>query len=94
MPINLPQLSFILEKLLYRLSTEKEQLGFINFRKDKFKFIGFGYGGYLLSSYLANNYQFYGKNLSGVMLVNTYKNITETLKEKAEALRMLYSSDD
>ncbi len=28
------------------------------------------------------------------MLVNTYKNITETLKEKAEALRMLYSSDD
>ncbi len=28
------------------------------------------------------------------MLVNTYKNITETMKEKAEALRMLYASDD
>ncbi len=49
------QFSFIMDKLLYRLSTEKEQLGFVNFKKDKFKYIAFGYGGYLLSSYLANN---------------------------------------
>ena len=81
--MNLQQFSFVLDKLMYRLSTEREQLGFVNFRKDRFKFIGVGYGGYLLSSSLANSHQFYGKNLSGVMLINTYKNITGTIKEKA-----------
>lgn len=50
--------SFIFDKLFYRLSTEKEQLGFLNFKKDKFKFMGFGFGGYLLSNFLAYNYDF------------------------------------
>lgn len=48
--------------------------------KDKFKFVGFGYGGYLLSSYLGNNPEVFSKSLSGVLLANTYKNISPTLR--------------
>lgn len=92
----MPQFSFIMDKLLYRISSEREQLGYINFRKDKFKFIGFGFGGYLLSSYIGNcGTEVYGNNsLTGVLLVNTYKNVSDSWREKLVALGELFRMKD
>lgn len=65
-------------------------------KSDQFKFIGFGFGGYLTAQYLSTtqNHLFNSERLNGVMLVNTYKHITTIMKDKFEALYQLYSSDD
>lgn len=54
--MHFPKFTDIMDKLLYRLSENKDQLGYINYKKDKFKFIGFGYGGGLIAQYLGNCY--------------------------------------
>ena len=84
-----------MDKLLYRISSEREQLGYINFRKDKFKFIGFGFGGYLLSSYIGScGNEVYGNSLTGVLLVNTYKNVSDSWREKLVVLGELFRTKD
>lgn len=62
----------IMDKLVYRLSGEKGELGVIDLEKDLFKFCGFGFGAYLLSSYLGSYSLTFGNNISSVMLVNPF----------------------
>lgn len=49
----------------------KNELKVIDLEKDRFKFIGFGYGAYLLAQYIGHSYHDYSQ-ISGVMLINSY----------------------
>ena len=70
-----PDFVNVMEKLLYRLSNEKDQLKTINFEKDSFKFIGIGYGAYLIASYLGSYYQLFA-NINGILLINVMDNLS------------------
>lgn len=71
-PFTSAQFNSVLEKLMFRLSGEKNQMGVIDIRKDTFKFIGIGYGGYLTASFLANNTILH-EMTAAVLLVNSFK---------------------
>ena len=66
--------SEVLDKIIYRLSSQNGELKIIDLEKDLFKFIGFGYGGYLLASYLGHSYHYFS-NIAGIMLINSYMRI-------------------
>lgn len=82
----------LLDKLMYRLSGEKSQLGVINMGKDIFKFIGVGYGCSLLASFLSANPCL--KISKSVMLVNGFQNLTTQYKNMLEGMLTLYTSND
>ena len=82
-----------MDKLLYRLSTQKAQLKIINLKKDNFKFCGFGYGGYLLATYLGNYHQYFSK-ITGIFLLNSFMQMPSKYEEMLKNLLILYSSDD
>ena len=55
MPFRTAEFCSILDKLIYRLSSEQNQLNIFS-KKDLIKFIGFGIGGFLVSSFLSLNF--------------------------------------
>ena len=68
------EISGIVDKLIYRLSGEQGQLGVIG-KKDTFKFIGFGYGGYLMTSFLSGCPALHSLT-TGVILINSAFEVT------------------
>jgi len=82
-----------MDKLIYRLSNEKDQLNYIDYNKDSFKFIGYGYGCHLLMSYLGYYYAFF-PILSGVMLVNPFSTMPSNYLNMLKSLLQLYESED
>jgi hypothetical protein len=75
----------MLDKLLFRLSSRKGELKVLNLKKDRFKFIGFGYGCYLLTMYLGS-YQYFFPKLSGVMLINGWMGMPSSYSSMLENL--------
>ena len=83
----------VMDKLLYRLSSAKGELKLISLKNDSFKFCGFGYGAYLLSSYLGA-YHYYFPKLNGVLLINGFMEMPIKYKEMLDNLLVLFSSGD
>lgn len=81
-----------MDKIIYRLSSETGQLSIIA-PNDKLKFIGFGYGGYLLSSFLAANPAL-NPITTGVLLINTAPYCTTKYKSIFTSLSELYVLED
>jgi hypothetical protein len=82
----------ILDKLLYRLSSAPQQLNIIG-PKDTLKLIGFGYGGYMLSTFLSSCRSLF-PIVKGVMLVNSAFGLTERLKSIYQSLLEVFSIED
>lgn len=72
------EINSIIDKLIYRLSSEPNQLGIIG-KTDSYKFIGFGYGGYLLASYISAC-PILHDSVKGVTLINTAYSMTQKYK--------------
>lgn len=85
--------SEIVDKILYRLSGQKNELKIIDLEKDLFKFVGLGYGGYLLAQYIGHSYHYFN-NISGIMIINSYMRMPDTYRQTLQNLLDLYSSDD
>ena len=52
-PFRMAEISAIVDKLLYRLGTDQGQLKIIG-KNDTFKIVGFGFGGFLATSFLSS----------------------------------------
>ena len=92
LPFRMAEISAIVDKLLFRLGSEHGQLNVIG-KKDSFKVIGFGYGGYLATSFLSACPALF-PIVKGVALVNTAFELTEKTKNAFESLLELYSVED
>ncbi|EGR30022.1 hypothetical protein IMG5_143970 [Ichthyophthirius multifiliis] len=66
----------VIDKLIFKLNEEK----LISTQYDKFKFIGFGYGGFILQSYMVCCY---GNlpNLNSLLLINSFAEVDNILKD-------------
>ena len=69
----------VLDQLLYRLSTSKNELKIINLKNDLFKFCGIGFGAYLLASYLGS-YHYYFSHLQEIMIINGFMEMPRKYK--------------
>jgi len=74
----------IIDKLIFRLSSYSGQLNIFS-SVDSYKFVGFGYGGYLISSYLSANPAMH-KITNGTFLINCSANCTPKYKAIIESL--------
>ena len=83
----------IIDKILFRLSGHKGQLKIIDLEQDLFKFFGFGYGGSLLSTYIGHSFHYF-KNISGIMIINSYMRMPQKYRQNLENLLTLYESND
>jgi pimeloyl-ACP methyl ester carboxylesterase len=91
-PLRASEISSIVDKLIYRLSSEPNQLNIIS-KSDTLKIIGFGFGGYLTASFLSSCPALYS-SVSGVTLVNAAFSMTQKYKSTYESLLSLYSVSD
>ncbi|KAL4503210.1 hypothetical protein ABPG72_000816 [Tetrahymena utriculariae] len=66
----------VIDRLLFKLDQEK----LINTKTDKFKFIGIGYGGFILQSYMVSAY---GNlpHLGSLLLINSFIEVDNILKD-------------
>ena len=78
----------IVDKLLFRLATLPNQLGIIG-KEDTIQLVGFGYGGYLLQSYLSACPSTYNV-IKGALIINSSLYCTKKHKEIFESLINLY----
>jgi hypothetical protein len=84
--------SSILDQLIYRLSSEPNQLNIMG-KQDRIKLIGFGYGGYLAASFISSSFMI-SAMVSAVILVNTPWTITKKYKEIYTSLLEVYSVEE
>lgn len=76
----------VLDKLVFYLGGEKNELKIIDLEKDSFKFCGFGYGGYLLSTYLGSYSFTFGSRIASAMLINSFMQYPKRYTEILESL--------
>ncbi len=81
-----------MDKLLYRLSSQPNQLGIVQ-EGDPYKLIGMGYGGYLVQSYMSLCPEVHSL-VNGIMLVNSSPYCTKKSREIYTSLLQLYSVED
>jgi hypothetical protein len=86
------EINSVVDKLIYRLSSEQNQLSVIG-KSDKFKFLGFGFGGYLATCFLSSCPSLYPLT-TGVALVNSAFSLTQKSKSTFEDLLQLFSVED
>ena len=82
----------ILDKLIYRLSSAPHQLNIFG-QKDTLKFIGFGFGGYMASTFLSSCRSLF-PIVKSVMLINSAYGLTERTKNVYESLLEVFGVED
>ena len=63
------EISAIVDKLIYKLSSEPNQMNIIS-KQDTFKIVGFGFGGFLATSFLSACPSYYPL-VKGIALINS-----------------------
>lgn len=86
-PFRPAQFNSIVDKIIFKLAQPGK--GCIIGSADKFKFIGFGFGGYLASCFLSATFAL-GSLTDGVFLVNTASNCSVKCRNIFTTLLELY----